>query len=104
MTQEELGYFLFEHSCRILSLAGFSFQAMKRKAPIKDPKKSFRIAYINLKTKKVVSDLYSPKERKPKKPSVILRTFAHELAHYQKPHYGEERLLIVLTILLFIAK
>jgi hypothetical protein len=89
MTQEELGQFLFERTNKILNLTGFCFQAMKRKAPIKDPKKSFRIAYINLKTKKVVLDLYSPQERRPKKPSVILRTLAHELAHYQKPPYRQ---------------
>jgi hypothetical protein len=89
MTQEELGQFLFERTCETLSLAGFHFQAMKRKSPIKDPKRSFRIAYINLKTKKVVLDLYSPRERRPKKPSVILRTLAHELAHCQKPPYRQ---------------
>jgi len=89
MTQEELGQFLFRQACEILNLTGFRFQAMKRKSPIKDLKKSFRIAYINLKTKKVVLDLYSPRERRPKKPSVILRTLAHELAHYQKLPYRQ---------------
>jgi len=89
MTQEELGEFLFSRACEVLGLAGFKFQPMKRKTPIKDLKKSFRIAYINLKTKKLVLDLYTPRTRQPKKPSVLLRTLAHELAHYQKPPYRQ---------------
>lgn len=89
MTQEELGKFLFRRACSVLSITGFKFQPMKRKNPIKDIKKSFRIAYINLKTKKLVLDLYTPRTRKSKKPSVILRTLAHEFAHYQKPPYRQ---------------
>ena len=89
MTQEELGEFLFKRACNVLNITGFKFRPMKRKNPIKDIKKSFRIAYINLKTKKLVLDLYTPRTRKPKKPSVILRTLAHELAHYQKPPYRQ---------------
>jgi len=89
MTQEELGQLLFKRTCEILNLTGFHFQTMNRKNPVKDLKKSFRIAYINLKTKKLVLDLYSPRTRRPKKPSVILRTLAHELAHYQKPPYRQ---------------
>ncbi len=89
MTQEELGKFLFQRACKVLGLAGFKFQPMKRQKPVKNLKKSFRIAYINLKTKKLVLDLYTPRKRKPKKPSVILRTIAHELAHVQKPPYRQ---------------
>ena len=89
MTQEELGNFLFERACKVLGLTGFKFQAMNRQSPIEDLKKSFRIAYINLKTKKLVLDLYTPKTRRTKKPSVLLRTLAHELAHCQKLPYRQ---------------
>lgn len=89
MNQEELGIFLFERACKVLGLRGFKFQTMKRKQAVKDLRKSFRLAYINLKNKKLVLDLYTPRKRSPKKPSVILRTFAHELAHYQKPPYRQ---------------
>ena len=88
MTPEEQAKFLFENACRTLRLAGFNFQVMKRVKPV-TPKKSFRIAYINLKTKKLVLDIYTPRTRSPKKPSVILRTLAHELAHAQRPPYRQ---------------
>ena len=88
MKQEELGEFLFHRACKVLRLTGFKFQPMKRKKPV-DLKKTFRIAYINLRSKKLIIDLYTPKTRQPKKPSVILRTLAHELAHYQKPPYRQ---------------
>ena len=88
MTQEELGALLFKHSCEALDLTGFKFQPMKRQKAV-DPKKSFRIAYINLKKRKLVLDLYTPRTRQPKKPSVILRTLAHELAHCQRPPYRQ---------------
>ncbi|TRZ80948.1 hypothetical protein D4R86_03495 [bacterium] len=88
MIPEEQAHFLFENACRTLRLAGFKFQIMNRIKPI-EPKKSFRIAYINLKTKKLVLDIYTPRKRSFKKPSVILRTLAHELAHAQKPPYRQ---------------
>jgi hypothetical protein len=88
MIPEEQAQFLFENACRALRLSGFSFQIMKRLKPI-EPKKSYRIAYINLKTKKLVLDIYTPRTRSPKKPSVVLRILAHELAHVQKPPYRQ---------------
>lgn len=89
MEQEELVNSLFVHACKLLKLTGFKFQVMKRIKPIKNPKSSYRISYINLKTKKVVIDIYTPRLRQPKKPSVILRIIAHELAHWQKPPYRQ---------------
>lgn len=89
MNQEELGEFLFQRACKVLDLTGFKFQPMKRQMPVRNLKSSFRIAYINLKTKKLILDLYTPRTRRPKKPSVILRTIAHELAHVQKPPYKQ---------------
>jgi len=88
MTPEQQAQFLFENGRRVLRLRGFNFQVMKRLKPI-EPKKSFRIAYINLKTKKLVLDIYTPRNRSQKKPSVILRTLAHEFAHAQKPPYRQ---------------
>ena len=88
MTPEQQAQFLFENGRRVLRLRGFNFQVMKRLKPI-EPKKSFRIAYINLKTKKLVLDIYTPRNRSQKKPSVILRTLAHEFAHAQKLPYRQ---------------
>jgi hypothetical protein len=89
MKQEELVNSLFGRACKLLKLTGFKFQVMKRTKPIKNLKGSYRISYINLKTKKVVIDVYTPRLRQPKKPSVILRIIAHELAHWQKPPYRQ---------------
>lgn len=88
-TPTEQAHFLFCRTCQVLNLSGFSLGIMKRRLPVKDTKKPFRVAYINLKSKKVVIDIYTPKKRLPKKPSVILRNLAHELAHCQKPPYRQ---------------
>ena len=78
---------VFNRACEVLKLRGFSFRPMNRQSPIKDLKKSFQLANINLKTKTVTIDIFTPRRRQPKKISAILALIAHEVAHYQKKPY-----------------
>ena len=71
----------------ILKLKGFQIRPMNRKAPIENTAKNFSLAYINLKTKVVTIDLFTPKRRENKSINTILRILAHELAHYKKMPY-----------------
>lgn len=64
------------------------FKPMRRKRPI-DTKRSFVIGRTNLKTKLITIDIFTPKQRQPKKISAILRTLCHEVAHHQKPPYRQ---------------
>ena len=61
---------------------------MRRTKPIKKGR-SFVIGRINLKTGLITIDIFTPKQRKPKKISSILRTLCHEVAHHQKPPYKQ---------------
>ncbi len=61
---------------------------MRRIRPIKKGC-SFVIGRTNLKTGLITIDILTPKQRKPKKISSILRTLCHEIAHHQKPPYKQ---------------
>ncbi len=50
-------------------------------------KKSYTLAYTDLKKKKITIDIYTPRHRKPKAIPSILNILAHEIAHHQKPPY-----------------
>jgi hypothetical protein len=45
--------------------------------------------YINLKTKLIVLDIYTPKTMKPKSMNGMIRVLAHEFAHIQKMPYRQ---------------
>lgn len=79
---------IFEKACKVLRVTGFSFRAMRRKAPV-NTLKSYTNGYINLKTKVVCLDILTPKKREPKSINSLLRVIAHELAHFQKPPYRQ---------------
>ena len=88
-TQEEIIKNLFPHICKILKVEGLHFRPMRRVGEI-NTKKSYAVGHINLKTKTITLDLYTPKKREPKKISSILRVLAHEIAHIQKPPYYQK--------------
>lgn len=87
LTHTEEVEFVFKRSCEVLQLRDFSFRPMNRTKSVKSLKRSFRLASINLKTRLVTVDIYTPKRRQPKKISAVLALIAHELAHVQKPPY-----------------
>ncbi|MBD3359902.1 MAG: hypothetical protein GF365_04325 [Candidatus Buchananbacteria bacterium] len=79
---------IFNQASKCLKVTGFAFKVMNRKAPI-NTSKNFSVGYINLKTKIIALDIYTPKRRQPKSINSILRIIAHEIAHYQKKPYKQ---------------
>lgn len=83
---EQLTILLFNKVCQILKVSGFKFRPMQRKGTKTG---SYTAGYINLKTKTIVLDIYTPKTLKPKSLNGLIRVFAHEIAHWQKPPYAQ---------------
>jgi len=78
-----------EHALKILKIKKLRFRPMQRKNNRVNTKHGYVIARTNLKTKLITIDILTPKQRKPKKISSILRTLAHEIAHHQKPPFRQ---------------
>ena len=70
-----------------LDLNRLKFRPMRRRDDRVNTKRGFVIGRTNLKTGLITIDIFTPKFRKPKKISSILRTLSHEAAHHQKPPY-----------------
>ena len=62
-------------------------QIMKRQGSKSN--KKYVLGYINLKTKVIVLDIYTPKTLKPKSLNGLIRTIVHEVAHIQRPPYKQ---------------
>lgn len=60
------------------------FRPMRRKGNVVNMKHGYVLGRTNLRTGLITIDVLTPKERKPKKISSILRTLCHEIAHHQK--------------------
>ncbi len=89
MSHEEL---VFEKCCEALRLLGFnnlSFSIMRRQSDHVNTKRGFIVGRTNLKTGLISVDIWTPKERRPKKLSSIMRTLCHEVAHHQKKPYRQ---------------
>lgn len=71
----------------LLDLSRLKFRPMRRQDDRVNTKRGFVIGRTNLKTGLITIDIFTPKFRKPKKISSILRTLAHEAAHHQKMPY-----------------
>lgn len=76
-----------DQALNIIGLNRLRFRPMRRKDNHVNTKRGFVIGRTNLKTGLITIDIWTPKLRKPKKISSILRTLAHEAAHHQKPPY-----------------
>jgi hypothetical protein len=84
----------FSHLCGLFKLKGFSLRFMRRMVDeegkgILNLKKSYNLAYADLKKRLIVIDIYTPRHRKPKALNSILRVLAHEIAHFQKLPYRQ---------------
>jgi len=77
-----------DKALKVLKQPSLRFRPMKRKARV-DTKRGFVIARTNLKTKLITIDILTPRNRKPKKISSILRSLCHEVAHHQKKPYRQ---------------
>jgi len=71
----------------LINLNRLKFRPMRRRDDHVNTKRGFVIGRTNLKTGLITIDIFTPKFRKPKKISSILRTLAHEAAHHQKLPY-----------------
>ncbi len=71
----------------LFGLSRLKFRIMRRQNDRVNTKRGFVIGRTNLKTGLITIDIFTPKFRKPKKVSSILRTLAHEAAHHQKMPY-----------------
>lgn len=85
---------IFSRSSEIFNLDGYTFRTMKRIVDsegrgVMNLKKSYRLAYINLKKKMITIDIYTPRFRKEKSVASILKILAHEIAHIQKPPFRQ---------------
>ncbi len=83
---EDLVNLLFAKVCEILAVEGLKLRFMGRKG-IKTG--SYTKAYINLRTRVITLDIYSPKTMKPLSINGLVRTIAHEIAHLQKLPYRQ---------------
>jgi len=94
MTQEEKILNIFTRLSGIFKLSDFKLKFMQRRLDEQgrgalNLKKGYKLAYINLKTKTITLDIYTPKFRRPKAINSILRILAHEIAHWQKPPFRQ---------------
>ena len=72
------------YGLKVIGLRRLCFKPMRRQEKQVKTKRGYVIGRTNLKTGLVTIDIFTPKFRKPKKISSILRTLAHEAAHHQK--------------------
>lgn len=89
MSNEDSVQYICECALEILGMEKLSFRPMRRKNNHVNTKRGFVIGRTNLKTGLITIDIFTPKERKPKKISSILRTLCHEVAHHQKKPYRQ---------------
>jgi len=92
-THEEFVRILFKKVCAILAHPELQLRFIKRQACLRRQgianAKRFVKGYINLKTKVIGLDIYTPKRLKPKSPNGLIRTICHEVAHLQKPPFRQ---------------
>ncbi len=88
MMHEEYCQTACDQALLALKVPNLRFRPMRRNGPVK-AKHGYVIGRTNLKTGLITIDIYTPKERRPKKISSILRTLCHEVAHHQKPPYRQ---------------
>ena len=75
-----------------LSIFGYPnlhFRPMRKQEDHVNTKRGFVIGRTSLKTGLIAIDIFTPKERRTKKISAILRTLCHEVAHHQKQPYRQ---------------
>jgi hypothetical protein len=78
-----------DQALAILGFNNLHFKSMREQNDRVNTKRGFVIGRTNLKTGLISIDIWTPKERRPKKTSSILRTICHEVAHHQKQPYRQ---------------
>ncbi|PIR12867.1 hypothetical protein COV49_04100 [Candidatus Falkowbacteria bacterium CG11_big_fil_rev_8_21_14_0_20_39_10] len=78
-----------DYALNVLGAKKLKFRPMRRKNNRVNTRHGYVIGRTNLKTGLITIDIFTPKKREPKKISSILRTLAHEVAHYQKKPFRQ---------------
>ncbi len=94
MTHEQKIVDIFARLRGIFKLPDLELKFMRRQIDeqgrgVLNLKKTYHLAYINLKNKMITIDIYTPRYRRPKSVNSILRILAHEIAHIQKPPFKQ---------------
>lgn len=76
-----------DQALNLFGINRLKFRPMRRQNDHVNTKRGFVIGRTSLKTGLITIDIFTPKFRKSKKISSILRTLSHEAAHHQKPPY-----------------
>jgi len=84
---ENLIQSICDRALLVFKIEKLHFRPMRRREDFVNIKRGYVIGRTNLRTGLITIDIFTPKFRKPKKISSILRTLAHEAAHHQKPPY-----------------
>jgi len=87
MTHAENMTLIFTHICSLLKMNDISLAFMRRRGT-KNPKRYIK-AYVNLRRKRIVLDIYSPVTIEPIAIPSLIRTLCHEIAHLQCPPFRQ---------------
>ena len=89
MSHEETVCNKCNEALKIFGFDNLHFQIMRQQNDHVNTKRGFVIGRTNLRTGLISIDIWTPKERRPKKLSSIMRTLCHEVAHHQKKPYRQ---------------
>ncbi len=89
MSHEETVCYICAEALKILGVDSLRFSIMRKQKDHVNIKRGFVVGRTNLKTGIISIDIWTTKERRPKKISSILRTLCHEVAHHQKKPYRQ---------------
>jgi hypothetical protein len=76
------------YACRLFKYPDLQVKTMQRLRPVAK-NRGYVMGHTSIGSKTITLDLYTARQRKPKKISAILAVLAHEIAHHQKPPYRQ---------------
>jgi hypothetical protein len=76
------------YACRLFKYPDLQVKTMQRLRPVAK-NRGYVMGHTSIGSKTITLDLYTARQRKPKKISAILSVLAHEIAHHQKPPYRQ---------------
>ncbi|MBD3251864.1 hypothetical protein GF380_05450 [Candidatus Uhrbacteria bacterium] len=82
---EALVEHLFQRTCVVMGLRGFSLKPLRRRLRGKGKFRTLMYGYTRIGDTVITVDLYTPKTMKPRKLDAIIRVICHELTHHQEP-------------------
>ncbi|OGF41739.1 hypothetical protein A2477_00960 [Candidatus Falkowbacteria bacterium RIFOXYC2_FULL_47_12] len=76
------------YACRLLKYPDLKVKTMQRLRPV-GKNRGYVMGHTSIASQTITLDLYTARQRKPKKISAILAVLAHEITHHQKPPYRQ---------------